>query len=310
MNIVILDAHAANPGDIPTAELEALGNVTSYDFTNPDEVLARAIGADAILTNKVVIDDALMEALPRLRYIGVQATGYNVIDIEAAHRRGITVTNVPAYSTMSVAQQVFAHLLNVCNSVDHYAQAVRDGEWERCGCFTFSDTSLVELAGKQLGIIGYGNIGRQVETIAKAFGMNVTHASARRDADAEALTRLLATSDVVTLHCPATAGTMGMVNEDFLSKMKRGAILINTARGQLVNEHDVAQALHSGQLAAYCSDTMTIEPASPDNELVRAPRAFFTPHNAWATREARTRLLHVVAENLRAFIEGKPQNAV
>ncbi|MCF0201813.1 MAG: D-2-hydroxyacid dehydrogenase [Bacteroidaceae bacterium] len=314
MNIVVLDKYAANPGDIPTDELEALGNCTFHDFTEPEEVVERLKDADAALTNKVCITAEIMDRLPRLRYIGVQATGYNVIDIDAAHKRNITVTNVPAYSTDSVAQITFAHLLNVCNAVGHYAQDIKQGAWTEKRCFCYWDTPLIELAGRQLGIIGYGNIGKKVAEIAKAFGMIVAHASARKNAtienDATALDELLATSDIVSLHCPASKDTMGFVNAEFIAKMKQGAILINTARGQLINEGDVAEALHSGKLAAYCTDTLVHEPALPDNPLLAAPNAFITPHNAWATLAARKRLLHTVAENLKAFKEGKPQNAV
>ncbi|MCF0183244.1 MAG: D-2-hydroxyacid dehydrogenase [Bacteroidaceae bacterium] len=307
MKIVLLDSYAANPGDLPMDVLLALGDIVAYDDTPAELVIERASGADAILINKVRITDEVMAQLPSLKYIGVQATGYNVVDVDAAHRRGIVVTNVPAYSTMSVAQLVFAHLLNITNAVGHYADDARRGSWASCGFFCYWDRPLIELDGKTLGIVGYGNIGRQVERIALAFGMRVIHASAR---DREAMFALLAESDVVTLHCPATAETMGMVDNAFLAAMRPSAILINTARGQLVNEHAIALALRENRLQAYCADVMTVEPPSPDNELIAEPHAYFTPHLAWATKEARTRLQHVVADNLRAFIQGHPQNMV
>lgn len=307
MKIVILDGHAANPGDLPMDEIKALGNVVFYDETPDELVIARSADADAILLNKVLITADIMDALPRLKYIGIQATGYNVVDTVAARQRGIVVTNVPAYSTMSVAQQVFAHLLNVTNRVEHYADEVRHGAWAASPCFCYWNTPLVELDGKTLGIIGYGNIGQQVERIALTFGMRVLHASARCP---QQMYAMLSDCDIVSLHCPASDATMAMVNDDFLARMKRGAVLINTARGQVVDEQSLVRALDSGKLQAYCADTMSQEPPTPNNALMQHPHAFFTPHNAWATREARTRLLHVVADNLKAYINGHPQNIV
>lgn len=310
MRIVILDGHAANPGDLPTDELQALGEVEFHDSTPPSLVVERAKSADAILINKVRIGEDELAALPHLRYIGLQATGYNTVDLAACTRHHVTVCNVPAYSTMSVAQQTIAHLLGYCNSVEHYAHDVRKGKWsQQQPHFCYWDTPLIELHGKHLGIIGYGNIGRQVERIAQALGMHVSHTSAR-STDRTALNAMLAHCHVVSLHCPATPQTTEMVNEDFLSMMQPGAILINTARGQLVNETHLLAALDSGHISAYLADTLTIEPPSADHPLAKHPHARITPHNAWATKEARTRLQSIVADNLRAFIEGHPQNVV
>ena len=314
MKIVILDGFTANPGDLSWAELEALGQVTVYERTLPSETVARAAEADMVLTNKVVVSREVMDQLPHLKYIGVLATGYNVVDIEAAHQRGITVTNVPAYSTESVAQMVFAHLLTVTNRTEHYAQENRQGRWSRNADFCYWDFSHMELAGKTFGIVGLGNIGRRVAEIALAFGMKVKAVSSKTTLPAGiekvSLEALLATADVLSLHCPLTDSTRHLINADTLAKMKSTAILINTGRGSLVDDQAVADALAEGRLAAFCADVLTQEPPQADNPLLKLPNAFITPHIAWASKEARVRLIQVATSNVRAFLSGTPQNVV
>ena len=316
MKIVILDGFTANPGDLSWKGLEELGTLTVYDRTRPEETVARAAEADIVLTNKVIISREVMAQLPQLKYIGVLATGYNVVDIEVAHERGIIVTNVPAYSTESVAQMVFAHLLTVTNRTEHYALQNRQGRWTQNPDFCYWDFSHMELAGKTFGIIGLGNIGRRVAEIALAFGMQVkalTSKSANalpagiEKADLE---ELLASSDVISLHCPLTDATRHLINRETLSLMRPSAILINTGRGPLVDDQAVASALAEGQLAAFCADVLTEEPPKADNPLLSQPNAFITPHIAWATEEARSRLLQVAISNVRAFLNAKPQNVV
>ena len=316
MKIVILDGFTANPGDLSWKGLEELGMLTVYDRTRPEETVARAAEADIVLTNKVIINREMMAQLPQLKYIGVLATGYNVVDIEAAHERGIIVTNVPAYSTESVAQMVFAHLLTVTNRTEHYALQNRQGRWTKNPDFCYWDFSHMELAGKTFGIVGLGNIGRRVAEIALAFGMQVkalTSKSANalpagiEKADLE---ELLASSDIISLHCPLTDSTRHLINRETLSLMRPSAILINTGRGPLVDDQAVASALAEGQLAAFCADVLTEEPPKVDNPLLSQPNAFITPHIAWATEEARSRLLQVAISNVRAFLNAKPQNVV
>lgn len=318
MKIVILDGYTANPGDLTWDGLRELGELEVYDRTASDELLNRAEGAEALLTNKVIIDANAMAALPSLRYIGVLATGYNVVDIEEAHRRGIVVTNIPAYSTMSVAQMVMAHLLNITNRVALHAEAVREGEWQRSPDFCFTKSQLLELDGLTMGIVGLGNIGRQVARMAQAMGMQVMAVSSKPEEElrqmeirkATSYEQLFSEADVVSLHCPLTDETRHLVNRERLSLMKPTAILINTGRGPLVNDADVAAALQANRLAAYCADVMTVEPPQADNPLLHSPNAYLTPHIAWASVEARKRLLHIAIENVRAFIEGRPQNVV
>ena len=316
MKIVVLDGFTANPGDMSWQELESLGELTVYSRTSADELVARAADAEIVLTNKVVISREAMAQLPRLQYIGVLATGYNVVDVQAAHERGIIVTNVPAYSTESVAQMVFAHLLNVTNRTDHYANENRQQRWTQNEDFCYWDFPHMELAGKTFGVVGLGNIGRRVAEIALAFGMKVK-ALTSKSADAlpagvakAHLQELLSTSDVVSLHCPLTSTTRHLINADSLRQMRPSAILINTGRGPLVDDQAVAAALAGGQLAAYCADVLTQEPPQADNPLLSQPNAFITPHIAWATTEARTRLLQVVISNVQAFLAGTPQNVV
>ena len=316
MNIVILDGYTANPGDLSWQGLEEIGEVTVYDRTKADETVARAADADIVLTNKVIISREIIAQLPRLKYIGVLATGYNVVDIEAAHERGITVTNVPAYSTESVAQMVFAHLLTVTNRTEHYAIENRNGRWTKNPDFCYWDFPHMELAGKTFGIVGLGNIGRRVAEIATACGMHVK-ALTSKSADAlpaniekATLESILSTSDVLSLHCPLTDKTRHLINRETLQQMKPTAILINTGRGPLVDDQSIADALSGGRLAAFCADVLTEEPPKADNPLLKQPNAYMTPHIAWASKEARVRLVQVATDNVRAFINGRPQNMV
>ena len=316
MKIVILDGYSVNPGDLSWEELEACGELTVYDRTNTEDILKRTKNADAILTNKVVISSEIINKLPNLKYIGVLATGYNVVDIEAAKKRGITVTNVPAYSTNSVVQMTFAHILNLTNRVAHYAHENRKGKWSASPDFCYWDTNLGEIAGKTLGVVGLGNIGYKVACIARDFGMDVFACTSKNSADLPdgiqkvTFNGLLGISDILTLHCPLTPQTKEMINKDTLSQMKRGALLINTGRCALVNDKDVAQALCEGQLGGYGADVMTQEPPKPDNPLLSAPNAYLTPHIAWATLEARKRLVSIASANVAAFVQGSPKNVV
>ena len=316
MNIVILDGYTANPGDLSWESLKDLGQLTVYDRTRPEETVERAKEADIVLTNKVLLQRSEIEQLPRLKYIGVLATGYNVVDIEAAQEHGIIVTNVPAYSTESVAQMVFAHLLNVTNRTEHYAQKNRVGEWSSCTDFCYWDTNLTELAGKTFGIVGLGNIGRRVAAIAQAFGMSVV-AYTSKSADElpagigkRSIDELFSESDVLSLNCPLTPDTRHLINSRTLRLMKPSAVIINTGRGPLVNDQDVADALRENRIAAFCADVLTEEPPRADNPLLSCENAFITPHIAWATNEARIRLIAVAIDNVKAFVAGKPINVV
>ena len=285
-----------------------------YERTKPTETVARAADAEIVLTNKVIVSKEVMAQLPKLKYIGVLATGYNVVDIQEAHERGIIVTNVPAYSTESVAQMVFAHLLTVTNRTEHYAIQNRRGRWTENPDFCYWDFPHMELAGKTFGIVGLGNIGQRVAQIALAFGMKVKAVTSKTSLPAgiekASLEELLATSDVLSLHCPLTENTRHLINADTLRQMKPTAILINTGRGPLIDDQAVAEALADGRLAAFCADVLTEEPPKADNPLLKQSNAFFTPHIAWASKEARIRLLQVATDNVRAFIGGKPVNVV
>ena len=314
--IVILDGYTANPGDLSWKDLESLGQVTVYERTKPEDTVVRAAEADIVLTNKVLIGRTEIEQLPHLRYIGVLATGYNVVDIMAAHEHGIIVTNVPAYSTESVAQMVFAHLLTVTNRIEHYAIQNRAGRWSNNPDFSYSDTVLTELAGKTIGIVGLGNIGSRVAQIALAFGMKVkafTSKSADLLPDGIRKTdmqELISTSDILSMHCPLTDDTRHLINADTLRLMKKTAIVINTGRGPLVDDQAVADALEQKRITAYCADVLTEEPPRADNPLLKQQNAYITPHIAWATIEARVRLVQVATDNVRAFLKGTPQNTV
>ena len=316
MRIVILDGYALNPGDLSYDCLAQFGTLKVYDRTAPEQVIERAKDADALLINKVVLGEREFAQLPQLRYIGVQATGYNVVDVEAARRCGITVTNIPAYSTNSVAQMVMAHLLNITQSVDYYARENRAGRWAGNLDFCYWDNSLIELAGKQMGVVGFGRTGSAVARLAEAFGMKVVAYTSKSQTELPcgvrkvSLEELFSTSDVVSLHCPLTPDTHHLVNARRLALMKSTAILINTARGPIVDEWALADALNSGALHAAGVDVLCEEPPRMGSPLLTARNCFVTPHIAWATLEARTRLLDICVANLRAFIEGHPQNVV
>jgi glycerate dehydrogenase len=314
MQIVVLDGLTLNPGDLSWAPLRAIGSCTIYERTTEAEALQRIWDADIVLTNKVPLRrKTILGALP-LRYVGVLATGYDVVDAETARERGIPVTNVPAYSTMSVAQLVFAHLLNLTHNVGHHAQAVRNSRWASSPDFSFWDFPLVELQGQLLGIIGFGHIGRSVALIGKSFGMEVlvhTRSQIREPGYTPAsLDAIFSQSDVVSLNCPLTEETRGLVNRTRLSLMKRTAYLINTSRGPLIDEQALAEALRGGQLAGAGLDVLSVEPPPPDHPLLGAPHCFITPHIAWATTAARQRLLREAVENIRAFLQGKKRNVV
>ena len=316
ITICVLDGLAANPGDLSWESLQQLGECVVYDRTTPDELLQRAAGAEVLLTNKTVITASDMGNLPSLKYIGVLATGYNVVDIDAARQRGIIVTNIPAYSTNSVAQMVFAHLLHITQRVGHYAEENTRGRWSSCSDFCYWDTPLMELAGKRMGIVGLGNTGMATARIALAFGMEVAAYTSKQAEELPqgitpcSMDELFATADVVSLHCPLTADTHHLVNAARLQTMKPTAILINTGRGPLVNEQDLADALNQGCLMAAGLDVLSQEPPQADNPLLTARNCFITPHIAWATVEARTRLMEVAVENLRQYIAGTPVNNV
>ena len=316
MNLVILDGYALNPGDLSYDCLRQFGTLTVYDRTLPEQLIERAIDADAVLTNKVPFGEREMAQLPRLRYIGVQATGYNIIDVGAARRYGITVTNIPAYSTDSVAQMVMAHLLNITQRVDHYAHETRMGRWSANPDFCYWDSPLIELAGKQMGIVGLGRTGMAVAHLAAAFGMEVAAYTSKSQEELPdgvrkmSVDQLFQTSDVVSLHCPLMPDTYHLVSSERLALMKPTAILINTARGPIVDEQALANALNERKLYAAGIDVLCEEPPRSGSPLLTARNCFVTPHIAWATLEARTRLLKICEENLRAFMAGKPQNVV
>lgn len=316
MKIVVLDGAGLNPGDLSWKPFEQFGQLTVYPRSTPEEVLQRAADADIVFTNKVVFDDDTIKALPNLKYIGVMATGYNVVDIEAAARHGVTVTNIPAYSTDSVAQMTFAHILNITNRVDHYATQNREGRWSNNPDFCYWDEPMRELSALTMGIIGLGNIGMKVAQLAVAFGMDVFAVTSKNASELPAgiqkttFEGLLGVADIISLHCPLTPSTKEMFNKATLSKMRKGSILINTGRGPLVNENDVAEALENEQLAAYGADVMVQEPPTADNPLFAQPHAYLTQHIAWATVEARKRLMGIAEKNVKAFVEGHPINVV
>ena len=316
MKIVVLDGYGVNPGDLSWETLEALGDVEVYPRTAPEDVIDRCFNAEIILTNKVVINKQILVSLPRLKYIGVLATGYNVVDVDTASDLDIIVTNIPAYSTDSVVQMTFAHILTMTNRVEHYTQQNRNGRWSNNPDFVYWDTPLIELAGKTMGIVGLGNIGMKVAQLARCFGMEVyaftSKASSLLPEGIQKTTfeGLLSVSDILSLHCPLNRSTREMVNASSLAKMKEGALLINTGRGPLVNEADVAEALRSGHLGGYGADVMCQEPPAEDNPLFSAPNAYITPHIAWATFEARKRLIAIAVGNVKAFIDGNPVNVV
>lgn len=315
MKIVILDAYAANPGDLSWDEFAALGELTVYDRTAQEYAAARIGDAEVVFINKVRLTDDIFAACPNLKLVSILATGYNIVDLAAAKRRGITVCNVPGYSTRAVVQMTFALLLEICQQVGLHSGAVHTGRWQTCPDFCFWDRPLIELDGKTIGIVGYGAIGSAVGTVAQALGMKLL-VTARHEkpvpegARFVSLPELLAQSDVVSLHCPQTPENARMIDAGALAQMKDGAILINTARGGLLDEQAVADALRSGKLLAAGMDVVSAEPIRADNPLLTAPNCFLTPHIAWAPLETRRRLQAISAENLRAFLAGKPQNVV
>lgn len=316
MKIVILDGYAANPGDLNWNLIQALGECTIYDRTAPHELLARAEGAEVLLTNKVVISADHIAALPELKYIGVMATGYNVVDINAARQRGIVVTNIPSYSTPSVSQLVFAHILNIAQQVQHHSQEVHQGRWTQSEDFCFIDTPLIELLGKKIGIVGLGQTGFNTARIAIGFGMKVwAYTSKSRlqlppEIKKMELDQLFHECDVITLHCPLTEETRELVNARRLALMKPSAILINTGRGPLIHEQDLADALNNNRLYAAGLDVLSTEPPRANNPLLTARNCYITPHIAWATTAARGRLMNILFENLKAYMAGKPVNNV
>lgn len=317
MRIVVLDGWTLNPGDNPWDELAALGELTIFDRSARTEVVARAAGAEVLVINKVRLDQATLAQLPDLRFVTVTATGYDCMDVAAAREMGISVSNVPVYGTDSVAQHVFALLLHLIHRVDAHDAAIHAGEWQRRGDFSFWLSPLRELKGKQLGIVGLGRIGQQVARLAKAFGMHVVaHTRSCSAADVDlgvtivSREELVATSDVISLHCPLTDQTRGLVDRAWLERMKPTAILINASRGPLVVEQDLANALNAGQIAAAALDVVSIEPIREDNPLLTARNCWLTPHLAWATWEARRRLMEVAVQNVAAYLAGRPQNVV
>lgn len=316
MRAVILDGYTLNPGDLNWEEFRRLANFEIYDYTSSEEILIRARDAEIVITNKTVLSANIIRQLPQLKYIGILATGYNVVDIDAAKERGIVVTNIPAYSTDSVAQLVFAHLLNIVSQVEYHSQEVKKGRWSENRDFSFWDKPLIELSGLTLGIIGFGNIGNKVAQIALPFGMKVIAYTSKPQGNLPAdviraeLETLCKESDVISLHCPLTPGTNEIINAKRLSAMKSTAILINTSRGGLINEQALANALNEDRIYAAGLDVLSTEPPQPDNPLLTARNCYITPHYAWATKQARTRLMKTAIANLRAFLEGNPQNTL
>lgn len=309
--IIILDGFVANPGDLSWEPLAQLGELTVHEYTAPQDVVARIGDAPIILTNKTVISAEVMAACPNLRYIGVLATGYNVVDVAEAKKRGIVVTNVPAYSTPTVAQFTMALLLEICLHVGHHSRVVHEGKWSACRDFAFWDYPLMELQGKTIGIVGYGSIGKEVAKVAQAFGMKVLAYSRHGAEDFHTeLDELYANADIVSLHCPLTAENTGMINKGTIAKMKDGVIILNTARGGLINEADLREALLSGKVYAAASDVTCREPINADSPLLGLPNMIITPHIAWAATEARQRLLSVAIDNVRQYLAGNMQNNV
>ncbi len=316
MKIVVLDGYTLNPGDLSWDALQQLGPCALHDRTPPEQVVARARDAEIVLTNKTLLPRDTIAALPKLKYIGVLATGYNVVDVAAAKERSIPVANIPDYGTHSVAQMTFALLLELAHRTGHHAQTVRDGRWARSADFCYWDSPLIELFGLNFGVIGFGKIGRATAKLAEAFGMKVLVHTRTRPADLPAscefvsLDQLLARSDVVSLHCPLTADNKQFINAERLARMKSTAFLLNTSRGPLLDEAAVADALNAGNIAGAGLDVLSIEPPKADNPLLTAKNCLVTPHIAWATRAARARLMNIAVENLRAFLAGTPRNVV
>jgi glycerate dehydrogenase len=317
MKIVVLDGYTLNPGDLNWDEMKRSGEVTIYERTPAEKVVERSIDAEVVFTNKTPINDQAIKQLPALKFIGVLATGYNIVDVEAAKQKGIVVSNVPGYGTSSVVQLTFALLLELCHHVQRHSDSVMEGHWSNSADFCFWDYPLIELADKTIGIIGFGEIGSKVADVATAFGMSVI-AQSRRQTDQHhrknfkwaSLPELLEESDVVSIHCPLTPETKGLINKDNLRQMKRSAFLLNTSRGPIVVDEDLADALNNEVIAGAAIDVLSVEPPPKDNPLFKAKNCIITPHIAWATKEARARLMHTAAENLVAFLNGEPVNVV
>jgi len=316
MKITVLDGYTLNPGDNPWDEVAALGDFTVYETTPHDKIIERAQDAEIVLTNKTPLSAETLDSLDTLRFISVLATGYNVIDIEAAQDKGVLVANVPVYGTDSVAQFVFALLLELCHQVGHHSRAVREGKWSSSDHFCFWDSPLIELKGKTMGIVGFGRIGRRTGEIARGFGLKVLAADPFQDNppsyefEWREIPEIFEQSDIVSLHCPQTKDNTGMVNEKLLASMKPSAFFINTSRGGLVNEDDLAQALKDGVIAGAACDVVSTEPILPNNPLLNAPNIIITPHIAWAALEARKRLMQTTADNIRGFLDNNPVNIV
>jgi glycerate dehydrogenase len=315
MKIVILDGYTVSQDDLSWSILDELAEIEVYDRTSAEDVVKRCKDAEMVLTNKVVLDSFTLNQLPRLMYIGVLATGYNVVDLEAAEKQNIVVTNIPAYSTKSVAQMVFSHLLNIVSMVGKYAERNREGEWTRSEDFCYLRHNLFELSRKRFGIVGLGNIGMEVAKIANAFDMEVFAYTSKTGELPYGIRRvsideLFTSSDVISLHCPLNEETHHMVDAKRLKSMKPSAILINTGRGPLVKDDELAEALNANVIAAYGADVMTVEPPEANNQLLKAKNCYLTPHIAWATRDARQRLMHICRDNIKAFLDGKPVNVV
>ena len=317
MKIVVLDGYTLNPGDLSWDGFKALGDVVVYDRTSADQTAERIGDADIVITNKTVIDQHVLDACPAVKYIGVLATGYNVVDIVAAKNRGIPVTNVPAYGTRAVSQFAIALLLEICHHIGEHSQTVRAGDWTRSLDFCYWNHPLIELAGKTIGIIGFGRIGQQTATIAQALGMKVlAHANHRKtELESETLQYadldvLFAKADIISLHCPLFESTKGIINKDSIGKMKDGVIIINTSRGPLIVEEDLANALNSGKVHAAAVDVVSAEPINADNPLLQAKNCIITPHIAWAPQESRVRLLNIAVDNLKSFLTNAPVNVV
>lgn len=317
MKIVVLDGYTLNPGDLSWKDLEKLGDLMIYDRTNLEEIINRAYDSEIIFTNKTQLNHETLKKLPKLKYIGVLATGYNVVDVKAAKELGIIVTNIPTYGTAAVAQFVFALLLEICHNVGEHNKAVKDGIWSKCEDFCFWNYPLTELSGKTMGIIGMGRIGQATATIAQAFGMHILAYDEYKNESLISdtfkyveLDQLYAKSDVVNLHCPLFDTTRGIINKESLKKMRAGVIIINTSRGPLIVEQDLADALNSGKVAAAAVDVLSTEPAKIDNPLMYAKNCLITPHIAWASKESRQRLMNIAINNLVQFMKKTPTNVV
>lgn len=310
MKIVVLDGYTLNPGDLSWKGFEKYGDITVYDRTPKDQVISRIGDASVVLTNKTPITKEIFDGCPNMKYIGVLATGYNVVDVAEAKSKGVIVTNIPTYGTDSVAQFVFALLLEICHNVGEHSESVKDGEWSGSADFCYWHKPLIELAGKTMGIIGYGRIGRRVAEISKAFGMKVLAYDITMAEDCVDLETVLRRSDVISLHCPLFKDNVGLINKETIKLMKDNVIIINTSRGPLINEKDLADALNSGKVYAAAVDVLSTEPPKADNPLLSAKNCYITPHIAWAPKEARIRLMDIAVENLGAFVEGKTINVV